>query len=154
MQVSKTSKNCCRRRPSVQPAHFVCLRFFGPLVTIVTSLAAWVSLPGTIGSCVGVLHCLMFAVLWSWYQLKWFCSFKPALSLTIVELLDRFDIVVMEEPLLMLPSEPSNFCHNHFHFELTVLNNPLEAGSLLAAYGWYSLSRDNIRKKPHQLTFV
>jgi len=61
----------------------------------------------------------MFGVLWS-YQLKWFCSFKPALSLTIVEQLDRIDIVVMEEPLLTLPSEPSNFYRNHFHFEVSM----------------------------------
>ena len=46
----------------------------------------------------------------------------------------------------ILPSEPSNFCRNLFRFELTVLNNPLGADSLLGAYGWYSLSRDKIRE--------
>jgi hypothetical protein len=30
--------------------------------------------------------------------------------------------------------------------KLTVLNNPLEADILLAAYDWYPLSRDKTRK--------
>lgn len=52
--------SCCRRRPSVQPVQFVCLRCSGPLMTVITALATYVSLPATIGGCVGVLHCRMY----------------------------------------------------------------------------------------------
>ena len=46
----------------VQPVQFVCLRCSGPLLAVITAPATWVSLPDTIGSCVGVLHCLMYGV--------------------------------------------------------------------------------------------
>ena len=46
--------------------------------------------------------------------------FKPPLQLTIVEQLDPFDIFVMEEPIRMLPRDPSYFCHNHFNFEISM----------------------------------
>ena len=34
--------------------------------------------------------------------------------------MDRFDVVVMEKPLFMLPSEPSNLYRNHSHFEVSM----------------------------------
>ena len=103
------------RRSAVQPVQFVCLRSIGPLMMVITAPATRVSLPDTIGGCVGVLHCLVFGVSVRGTSSKGFVR----LSLRSSSLLSSsFDVVVMKELILTLPSEPSNFCRNHFHFEV------------------------------------
>jgi len=91
----------------------------GLLLTAVTALASWV-IDQTQGMVVVVLHSPMFWVYCSRYQLKRFYSFKSSEYHTIVEQLDRFDVVVMDKPHFMLPIEPPSFCRNHFHFEVSM----------------------------------
>jgi hypothetical protein len=42
----------------------------------------------------------------------------------IVEQLDRFDVVVMEKPLFVLPSELFYLFRNSFHFESSIRDVP------------------------------
>jgi len=51
-----------KSRPALQPVRFVFLRCNGPLLTVITELVSWISLPDTIGYCVDVLHCPTFWV--------------------------------------------------------------------------------------------
>jgi hypothetical protein len=53
--------NYCRRRPAFQPVQFVCLRCMGPLLTVVTALASWMT-DQTQEMVVVMLHSPMFWV--------------------------------------------------------------------------------------------
>jgi hypothetical protein len=43
---------------------------------------------------------------------------QPSYYLGVVEQLDRFNVVMAQKSLFMLPSETSNFCRYYFHMEI------------------------------------